>query len=72
MQALEIVRPGTTTPDPEATAAIAASCHQQGVVVLTCGTWSNVIRLLPPLVIEDALLGDGLRVLADSVAGVVG
>jgi 4-aminobutyrate aminotransferase/(S)-3-amino-2-methylpropionate transaminase len=64
MQAMEVVRPGSTLADPAAAAAIAAACHAQGVVVLTCGTWGNVIRLLPPLTIEDALLNEGLDVLA--------
>ena len=41
----------------------AEACHQAGVVVLTCGTFGNVIRLLPPLVIDSALLDDGLEVL---------
>ncbi|MCU4184041.1 4-aminobutyrate--2-oxoglutarate transaminase [Acidiferrimicrobium sp. IK] len=64
MQAIELVKPGTLEPDPAAAAAIAAGCHREGVVVLTCGTWGNVIRLLPPLVIGDELLGEGLSVLA--------
>jgi 4-aminobutyrate aminotransferase/(S)-3-amino-2-methylpropionate transaminase len=64
MQAIELVQPGTRVPDPSAAAAIAAACHAQGVIVLTCGTWGNVIRLLPPLTIDDALLADGLEVLA--------
>jgi 4-aminobutyrate aminotransferase/(S)-3-amino-2-methylpropionate transaminase len=67
MQAIELVEPGTTRPDPVATAAVAAACHAEGVVVLTCGTWSNVIRLLPPLTIGDDLLADGLDVLADAI-----
>ena len=44
----------------------------QGVVVLTCGTWGNVIRLLPPLTIDEALLVEGLDVLAEATAGVLG
>ena len=40
-----------------------------GVVVLTCGTYGNVIRLLPPLVIGEALLTEGLAVLVDAVRG---
>ncbi|MGH9054822.1 MAG: 4-aminobutyrate--2-oxoglutarate transaminase [Acidimicrobiales bacterium] len=72
MQAIEIVRPGTTDPDPSAASAIAKACHAAGVVVLTCGTWSNVVRLLPPLSIEPALLSEGLGVLADAVAKVLG
>jgi 4-aminobutyrate aminotransferase/(S)-3-amino-2-methylpropionate transaminase len=43
--------------------AIARRCLEEGVIVLTAGTYGNVIRLLPPLTIEDALLEDGLEVL---------
>lgn len=72
MQALELVKPGTLEPDPVATAAIAAGCHAEGVVVLTCGTWGNVVRLLPPLVIDDSLLDEGLGVLCSVVDRVLG
>jgi 4-aminobutyrate aminotransferase/(S)-3-amino-2-methylpropionate transaminase len=65
MQAIELVRPGTLQPDPGSAAAVAAACHAAGVVVLTCGTWGNVIRLLPPLSIDEELLREGLGVLAD-------
>ena len=68
MVAVEIVEPGTTTPDPAEAARISAACHQAGVVTLTCGTYGNVLRLLPPLVIEEDLLREGLGVLADAVA----
>ncbi|GAB2652055.1 4-aminobutyrate--2-oxoglutarate transaminase [Prescottella soli] len=67
MLALEFVRPGTREPNPEATRRIAAQALERGVVVLTCGTYGNVIRLLPPLVIPDALLTEGLDVLADVI-----
>jgi 4-aminobutyrate aminotransferase/(S)-3-amino-2-methylpropionate transaminase len=69
MLAIEIVRPGGTTPDPAETARINAACHAAGVVTLTCGTYGNVLRLLPPLVIGEELLRDGLSVLAEAVAG---
>jgi 4-aminobutyrate aminotransferase/(S)-3-amino-2-methylpropionate transaminase len=42
------------------------------VVILTAGTFGNVIRLLPPLVISDELLAEGLDVLADALAAEVG
>ena len=71
MQALEIVRPGTTVADPVAAGRVAAACHAAGVVVLTCGTWGNVIRLLPPVTIGDDLLQEGLGVLAESVGSVL-
>jgi 4-aminobutyrate aminotransferase/(S)-3-amino-2-methylpropionate transaminase len=44
-------------------ARVARACAAQGVLVLTCGTWGNVLRLLPPLVIDDELLDDALDVL---------
>ncbi|MFE2998324.1 4-aminobutyrate--2-oxoglutarate transaminase [Nocardia sp. NPDC059246] len=67
MVAIELVRPGTDTPDPDLTKAIAAEALSRGVVLLTCGTYGNVIRLLPPLVIGDDLLADGLGVLSETV-----
>ncbi|MET8424836.1 4-aminobutyrate--2-oxoglutarate transaminase [Nocardia sp. NPDC004860] len=67
MLAIELVRPGTDTPDPDITKAIAAEALSRGVVLLTCGTYGNVIRLLPPLVIGDDLLADGLGVLSETV-----
>lgn len=48
---------------PDVAARVVKACHEQGVVVLTCGTYGNVIRLLPPLVIPDDLLAEGLDVL---------
>ncbi|GAB3301586.1 4-aminobutyrate--2-oxoglutarate transaminase [Parasphingorhabdus pacifica] len=68
MLAIEFVRPDGTEPDPELTAAIAKTCHARGVVVLTCGTYGNVIRLLPPLVIGHDLLSEGIGVLEEAIA----
>jgi 4-aminobutyrate aminotransferase/(S)-3-amino-2-methylpropionate transaminase len=63
MIAVELVLPGTTGPDPELTRRIAAGAHTLGLVVLTCGTYGNVLRFLPPLSIPDHLLAEGLDVL---------
>lgn len=63
MIAVELVRPGGTEPDPELTRRIAAAAHAAGLVVLTCGTYGNVLRFLPPLSIPDHLLTEGLDVL---------
>ncbi|MFI7212116.1 4-aminobutyrate--2-oxoglutarate transaminase [Micromonospora maritima] len=63
MLAVEIVVPGTLTPDPAATAAISAACHAAGLLTLTCGTYGNVLRFLPPLVISDDELARGLDIL---------
>jgi 4-aminobutyrate aminotransferase / (S)-3-amino-2-methylpropionate transaminase / 5-aminovalerate transaminase len=48
--------------------AIARRCLEEGVIVLTAGTYGNVIRLLPPLTIDDELLDDGLGVLERAIA----
>ena len=66
--ALELVDPASGEPDGDLAKAVAALAHQQGVIALTCGTWGNVIRLLPPLSISDDLLTEGLDVLAEALA----
>jgi len=63
MIAVELVKPGTTEPDAALTGQIAKACHAAGVVVLTAGTYGNVLRFLPPLVIPPALLSEGLDVI---------
>ena len=50
------------------TAAVAKACVAQGVIVLNCGTYGNVIRFLPPLAIGDDLLNEGLDVVAAALA----
>ena len=68
MLAIELVKPGTTEPDAAATTAVARACHQAGMIVLTCGTFGNVLRFLPPLVIGQSLLTEGLSILEDAFA----
>ena len=68
MQAIELVKPGTMDPNPEATDAVMKHCHQNGVMVLNAGTYNNVLRFLPPLAISDELLHDALDVLAAGLA----
>ena len=67
MLALEFVRPGTKDPAPETARQVAALCHAEGVLVLVCGTYANVIRLLPPVVIDLDLLDEGLGVLEKAI-----
>lgn len=68
MIAIELVEPGTKTPAAELARTAARLCHEQGVLVLVTGTYGNVIRLLPPLVIEQDLLQEGLDVLIESIS----
>jgi 4-aminobutyrate aminotransferase / (S)-3-amino-2-methylpropionate transaminase / 5-aminovalerate transaminase len=65
MIAVEIVEPGTTEPDAALTRQIAAAARQAGLIVLTCGTFGNVIRFLPPLSIPDHLLTEALDQLSE-------
>jgi 4-aminobutyrate aminotransferase/(S)-3-amino-2-methylpropionate transaminase len=63
MLAVELVEPGSLEPNPALTAAVAGACHREGLVTLTAGTYGNVLRFLPPLVIVDQLLREGLDIL---------
>ncbi len=63
MLAVELARPGTLEPAPDAAKRVATACHGAGLMVLTCGTFNNVLRFLPPLVIGDHLLDEGLAIL---------
>jgi len=68
MQAIELVEPGTKNPNTAAMNAVVKYCQSKGVLVLTAGTYSNVVRFLPPLVITDELLKDALGVLEEAFA----
>jgi 4-aminobutyrate aminotransferase/(S)-3-amino-2-methylpropionate transaminase len=72
MIAIELTRPDSATllpPEPDGTraAAVARACHAAGLLVLTCGTYGNVLRFLPPLVISDQDLDRGLEILHQSL-----
>ncbi len=64
MMAVELVQPGTVTPDADLTGRVAKAAHAQGVITLTAGTYGNVLRFLPPLSITDDLLREGLDIVA--------
>jgi len=70
MCAIELVADRATKEPLDAArmGAITSAALAQGVVVITAGTYGNVVRLLPPINIDDALLADGLDVLEDAVA----
>ncbi|MFI5521945.1 MULTISPECIES: 4-aminobutyrate--2-oxoglutarate transaminase [Streptomyces] len=68
MIAIELVKSGSKEPNPEATGALAKACHQEGLLVLTTGTYGNVLRFLPPLVIGEDLLNEGLDILEGAFA----
>jgi 4-aminobutyrate aminotransferase len=68
MVALELVKdPKTKEPDAEVTAAVLAHAEKRGLILLSCGTSANVVRLLAPLTIQDNVLDEGLALLADAL-----
>jgi 4-aminobutyrate aminotransferase / (S)-3-amino-2-methylpropionate transaminase / 5-aminovalerate transaminase len=77
MVAIELVEPSIgippasgPTPNAAMTQALLRECHAAGLLVLTCGTYGNVLRLLPPLVIDDDTLHRGLDILAAALENV--
>jgi 4-aminobutyrate aminotransferase/(S)-3-amino-2-methylpropionate transaminase len=69
MLAVELVAGGgSIDPNPAVAAAVSAACHQSGLITLTAGTYANVLRFLPPLVIGDDLLVEGLDILEQAFA----
>ncbi|MGN9782098.1 4-aminobutyrate--2-oxoglutarate transaminase [Nonomuraea sp. ZG12] len=68
MIAIELVMPGSKEPNPAAVQEIVKRCHAEGLLVLTAGTYGNVLRFLPPLVIGEPLLEEGLGILEKAIA----
>ncbi len=71
MMAMELVVPGGREPDAALAGRVAAGCHAEGVVVLTCGTYGNVLRFLPPLVMPEHLLVEAFEVVEKALAAAV-
>jgi 4-aminobutyrate aminotransferase / (S)-3-amino-2-methylpropionate transaminase / 5-aminovalerate transaminase len=71
MQAIELIKAGTKEPNTDALGKIVKYCQSRGVLILTAGTYGNVIRLLPPLVMPEHLLKEALTILDEAVASAV-
>ena len=75
MIAVELVKPEPSglirpEPDPTRTGAVAKACHAAGLLVLTCGTYGNVLRFLPPLVISASEVDRGLEILDEALRAI--
>ena len=68
MMAIELVRARHHEPRRRPRGRRRGVLPPHGVVVLTCGTWGNVFRFLPPLSITDALLEEAFDVVAEAFA----
>ena len=69
MVAIELCKNGDIfQPDADLTKRVTAEAARRGLILLSCGTWGNVIRILVPLTASDALIDEGLAILAASLA----
>ena len=69
MMAIELLHARhASSPTPPARPRSRRTATSNGVVVLTCGTWGNVFRFLPPLSISDELLEEAFDVVAEAFA----
>ena len=67
MVAIELFEGGDIgKPDAERTKRVVSEAARRGLILLSCGSDANVIRILVPLTASDALLAEGLQILADS------
>ena len=71
MVAIELVKPGTKDPNPDAVAQIVKYCTAEGVLLLSAGTYGNVLRFLPPLVMPEHLLREALEIIEKAIASLV-
>jgi 4-aminobutyrate aminotransferase len=67
MIAIELRDPKNNQPAPELTSAIQKTALEKGLILLTCGVYSNVIRFLYPLTIPEAQFEDALKILSNSM-----
>lgn len=71
MMAIEFVADSNSKkPHPSAAKDVAAYCLERGVAILTCGTYGNIVRLLPSLTISDELLDEALKILVEGIRSV--
>ncbi|MBA4215669.1 MAG: 4-aminobutyrate--2-oxoglutarate transaminase, partial [Polaromonas sp.] len=73
MVAMELCKNGDVhQPDADLTKALAAEATKRGLIILTCGTYGNVVRILVPLTASDAVLDEGLAIIAASLDALQG
>jgi 4-aminobutyrate aminotransferase/(S)-3-amino-2-methylpropionate transaminase len=70
MVAIELIASRPQQPDAELTRRLVAEAARRGLILISCGTYANVIRVLVPLTASDALVDEGLKILSDSLDAV--
>jgi 4-aminobutyrate aminotransferase/4-aminobutyrate aminotransferase/(S)-3-amino-2-methylpropionate transaminase len=67
MVAVEFCKPGSVEPDADFTKRVQARALERGLLLLVCGVYSNVVRFLFPLTIQDAVFDEALAILEDVI-----
>ena len=67
MQGIKIVNPDNRKPDKDRTSRITNYALKNGLIMITAGTYGNVIRTLMPLTIKESELNQGLEILSDAI-----
>ena len=71
MVAIELCKGGDLhQPDADLTKRLCAEATQRGLILLSCGTYGNVVRILVPLTASDALIDEGLAIIDASLTAV--
>jgi len=71
MVAIELCQGGDIhQPDADMAKRLAAEATRRGLILLTCGTYGNVVRILVPLTVSDAIVDEGLAIMAASLAAI--
>jgi 4-aminobutyrate aminotransferase/(S)-3-amino-2-methylpropionate transaminase len=68
MLGLELVKGAGREPAADEAKKLAAYCLERGLIILVCGTYGNIVRVLAPFVITDAELEKGLGILEQGLA----
>ena len=68
MVAMELCKNGDPhQPDADLTKALAVEAMNRGLIILTCGTYGNVVRILVPLTASDTLIDEGLNMISNAL-----
>ena len=65
MNAVEFIDPATKMPSPDFTQKVRVAALERGLLLLSCGTYANVIRFLFPLTIQDSVFDEGMKILEE-------
>ena len=73
MVAFELVKDRQTNePDPDLTKKVPTKAQENGLILLSCGIYGNVLRILVPLTASDTIVDEGLDIIEKSIDQALG